>query len=274
LADESGFLSYNVDNIYQSLLQSEHHLKNLDDPSHGQCIVKHLSFAEAEADEAIAHSSVAEPQNSGSYRHLRDRIRSTRKEAQGGKYEPLQMAARVRELRRGLESINPEYDLSKCEACDMGGNGERNPDSRSRKSLIYNSPPHSSRGTEMVSENVKRGLGIYGGAWVGKATVKYVLPWADTLAPTLPAYFKPSLWAGILSLGVPFVLDKIPDQWQNAVLAAGGFISTSLLETAPAVFGYTLAPSYAVSYAPAGAGMAMPVTPVEVTPSGRYVVTG
>jgi len=268
------FLRYNEENVMMHLLAVEDHLRNLSpeyETEHASCIYKHALQLKEQSLEGISHSSELHEEEKA---QIFERLKLGASEIQEGlksRIPPTELIRRVRELRGIAEGLDPSYSLQKCEACEVGLPVVGNPYPRPQKSLIYNSPTHSNRGTEMVSENVKRGAGIYGGAWVGKATVKYVLPWVDTLAPTLPVYLKPSLWAGILSLGLPLVLDKIPEQWQNAALAAGGFISTSLLETAPPVFGVTLAAPYAVSYA---APAIMSVPPVEVTAPGRYVVTG
>ena len=79
---EQYFLSYNKENIFKNLIQAEDHLKNLDEEGFNQCALKHLSFAEAEADEAISHSMVFIPEKTESFKRLKANIKKVRREVQ------------------------------------------------------------------------------------------------------------------------------------------------------------------------------------------------
>jgi len=116
------FLAYNKDNIFKNLIQAEDHFRNVKprfDPGWLNCIVKHLAFAEAEAEEAISHSlSLGKEEESRRFAELRDEIRRLRRKIQEGKLKSASAGIReVRRLRRMFESFNSEYDVSKCESC-------------------------------------------------------------------------------------------------------------------------------------------------------------
>jgi len=116
------FLAYNKDNIFKNLIQAEDHFRNVKpgfDPGWLNCIVKHLAFAEAEAEEAISHSlSLGKEEESRRFAELRDEIRKLRRKIQEGKLKSASAGIReVRRLRRMFESFNPEYDVSRCESC-------------------------------------------------------------------------------------------------------------------------------------------------------------
>jgi hypothetical protein len=121
---EKYFLKYNKSNIFGALLQAETHFKNLsesqhaDAEGHANCIVKHLSEIIAEALEAQAHSLVVEgEENSRKFKVLKDDVWSLRDGLQSGKISAEEGIREVRRIRRYFESFNPEYDVSKCQAC-------------------------------------------------------------------------------------------------------------------------------------------------------------
>lgn len=116
------FLRYNKDNIFKNLIQAEDHFRNVKpgfDPVWLNCVVKHLAFAEAEAEEAISHSlSLGKEEQSRRFAELRDEIRKLRRKIQEGKVTSASVGIReVRRLRRLFESFNEEYDVSRCESC-------------------------------------------------------------------------------------------------------------------------------------------------------------
>lgn len=82
------------------------------------CIVKHLGFAEGEAEEAISHSLVVEGvQRSKSYGTLRDEIYKLRKKIQSGDITQEEGIHDIRKVRALFEQLNPSYDISKCASC-------------------------------------------------------------------------------------------------------------------------------------------------------------
>lgn len=111
------FLDYNKDNIFSNLIQAEDHLKKVTHPGFSQCVLKHLIFAEAEADEAIAHSMVAEPDKTNLFKELRNSLSSLRKTIQTGIFDPDEAIIETRKIRRKFENFNKEFDISKCNAC-------------------------------------------------------------------------------------------------------------------------------------------------------------
>jgi hypothetical protein len=115
------FLSYNKDNIFKNLLQAEHHAKMLDGEvrgGHANCIVKHLAFVEGEAEEAINHAQLVEPQKVEYFKALRDIIYLLRKQVMSGLVTSEDLNRKIWVLRKMFESFNEEYDTTKCTACE------------------------------------------------------------------------------------------------------------------------------------------------------------
>jgi hypothetical protein len=115
------FLSYNKDNIFKNLLQAEHHAKMLDGEvrgGHANCIVKHLAFIEGEAEEAINHTQLVEPQKVEYFKALRDLVYLLRKQVMSGLTTSEDLNRKIWILRKMFESFNEEYDTTKCTACE------------------------------------------------------------------------------------------------------------------------------------------------------------
>jgi len=115
------FLSYNKDNIFKNLLQAEHHAKMLDGEvrgGHANCIVKHLAFIEGEAEEAINHAQLVEPQKVEYFKALRDLVYLLRKQVMSGLTTSDDLNRKIWVLRKMFESFNEEYDTTKCTACE------------------------------------------------------------------------------------------------------------------------------------------------------------
>jgi hypothetical protein len=115
------FLSYNKDNIFKNLLQAEHHAKMLDGEvrgGHANCIVKHLAFVEGEAEEAINHAQLVEPQKVEYFKALRDLVYLLRKQIMSGLVTSEDLNRKIWVLRKMFESFNEEYDTTKCAACE------------------------------------------------------------------------------------------------------------------------------------------------------------
>jgi len=115
------FLSYNKDNIFKNLLQAEHHAKMLDGEvkgGHANCIVKHLAFIEGEAEEAINHAQLVEPQKVEYFKALRDLVYLLRKQVMSGLTTSDELNRKIWVLRKMFESFNEEYDTTKCTACE------------------------------------------------------------------------------------------------------------------------------------------------------------
>lgn len=122
---EPQFLRYNKDEIFKGILSTEGHLRNVESKEKGgdgflNCAVKHLADVEGHEDEAISHSLIAENEHtSEGYRQLRDETRNLRHNLQDGNVSPAQAIIRVRQIRHKFEQMNPEYDVSKCKACEI-----------------------------------------------------------------------------------------------------------------------------------------------------------
>jgi len=129
------FFEYNVDNIFKNLLQAEYHAKNIIGgtvpPEHLSCINKHLAFVEGEAEEATAHCELARPELCGFFREFLQKVKALRSELRKQGAGP-ELQAKIRSLRKDIESVFKEYDTSQCKVCKVifnpkgGGNmGER-----------------------------------------------------------------------------------------------------------------------------------------------------
>lgn len=118
------YLRYNKDEIFKSLIASEGHFRNvadfagIDKEGNMNCIVKHLADAEGHLDEAISHSVIT-GDNSQKFRALRNDVRDFRHELQDNHITAEEGIERTRKLRRLFENFNPDYDISKCEACEI-----------------------------------------------------------------------------------------------------------------------------------------------------------
>lgn len=130
---EAKFLQYNKDEIFKNLLGAEGHLRKVAenslptgtilsvDPQPGfiNCVVKHLADMEGNADEAVSHSAVvADEQTSSEFRGLRDDAETLRHRIQRSEINPFDAIKEVRKIRHRFEAFNPEYDVSKCKACE------------------------------------------------------------------------------------------------------------------------------------------------------------
>lgn len=122
---EAGYLEYNQDEIFKNLIAAEGHFRNVKASDKEEaagfmnCVVKHLADAEGHADEAISHSIATNKTEAEKYQTLRDNIRDLRHDLQKGKVSPTEGIKRTRNVRRYFEGFNPEFDISKCQACDI-----------------------------------------------------------------------------------------------------------------------------------------------------------
>ena len=120
---ESYYLIFNKDEIFKNLIASEGHFRNFksqkeDEKGFLNCIVKHLADAESHADEAVSHALIADgAKASRKFLELRDEIRNFRKWVQSSPVTRDEGIRDIRKLRRQFEGFNPDYDVSKCEAC-------------------------------------------------------------------------------------------------------------------------------------------------------------
>jgi len=123
ISKESYYLTFNKDEVFKALIACEGHFRNLksvDKDSAGflNCIVKHLADAEGHCDEAISHSLIVDgKESSKNFLELRDEIRNCRKWIQSSPITRDDGIIEIRKLRRQFEGFNPDYDVSKCEAC-------------------------------------------------------------------------------------------------------------------------------------------------------------
>ena len=121
---EVNYLRYNKDEIFKNLIATEGHFRNVETTKEGflNCAVKHLADAEGHVDEAISHTAATnDTEASSKFRVLRDEIRDFRHDLQDGKVSPTVGIERTRDIRREFESFNPEFDISKCKACEVNG---------------------------------------------------------------------------------------------------------------------------------------------------------
>jgi hypothetical protein len=125
-AKEVYFLKYNNDEIFKNLLATEGHFRNMhdsdetDDKGFKNCCVKHLCDAESHNDEAVCHSLiVSDAETSEKYKQLAEQIKSLRHDVQEGNVNASQGIERVRQIRRQFEGFNPDFDISKCKACEV-----------------------------------------------------------------------------------------------------------------------------------------------------------
>lgn len=122
---EEYYLRFNKDEIFKNLIATEEHFRNveqvgIDREGFLNCCVKHLASAEGHADEAVSHSLIADTEESSKkFRELRDEIRNLRYDLQTGTVSPESGIKGVRGIRRRFESFNPDFDISKCEACEI-----------------------------------------------------------------------------------------------------------------------------------------------------------
>lgn len=124
---EVNYLRYNKDEIFKNLIATEGHFRNEKTTEKGtdgflNCAVKHLADAEGHIDEAISHTAATnDTEASNKFRVLRDKTRNFRHDLQEGKVSPTVGIERTRDIRREFESFNPEFDISKCKACEVNG---------------------------------------------------------------------------------------------------------------------------------------------------------
>jgi hypothetical protein len=122
---ERYYLIYNKDEIFKGLLATEGHFRNVSDKGTDStgfmnCAVKHLADAEGHADEAVCHSLVvASAETSEHYKKLAEEIKTLRHDVQEGNVNASQGIERVRQIRREFEGFNPDFDISKCKACEL-----------------------------------------------------------------------------------------------------------------------------------------------------------
>lgn len=122
---EPYYLEFNKDEIFKNLIATEGHFRNveetnIDDAGFMNCAVKHLADAEGHADEAISHSQIAaDEKTSAKFKQLRNKIRDLRHDVQHGTVSPGKAIEYVRETRHYFEEFNPEFDISKCKACEI-----------------------------------------------------------------------------------------------------------------------------------------------------------
>jgi len=123
---EKYYLQFNKDEIFKNLIHAEGHFKNIkkkggvDTEGFMNCAVKHIADSEGHSDEAISHALIAEGKNaSNKFHELRDEHRSFRHKLQAGQISAEEGIKRVRKIRRKFESFNPDFDISKCEACTI-----------------------------------------------------------------------------------------------------------------------------------------------------------
>lgn len=220
---EQYFLSYNKENIFKNLIQAEDHLKNLDEEGFNQCSLKHLSFAEAEADEAISHSLIIVPGKTEKFKELRDNIREARKEVQEGKADPKGTTLRVRKLRRQFESFNKDYDTSQCKSCGEIGKNKtkviKNPTKDLNNPSTFNNQLNKKTKNDMAKKYDFMELGMVNAGQFVAEGIKYLL---DTYPTT-----EPGKHSQIGKLGGGAVLQVLPmairmPGWAKSLLLVSG----------------------------------------------------
>lgn len=131
VSKESEFLTYNKDSIFKNFLHAEEHLRNIEGKEvavakgEASCVVKHLASAEGHADEAISHAAdlnragIMAQGTPQEFKMIRDELHDLRDKFQEGGYTVTQAIAELRDTRRQFESFHPEFDISKCKACEI-----------------------------------------------------------------------------------------------------------------------------------------------------------
>lgn len=122
---EAYYLRFNKDELFKNLIAAEEHFRNVertgvDRDGAFNCAVKHLASGEGHSDEAVSHSLIAESEETSlMFQDLRDDVRELRHDLQAGLITASEGLRGTRGLRREFERFNPEYDISKCEACQI-----------------------------------------------------------------------------------------------------------------------------------------------------------
>lgn len=215
---EIGFLDYNFDNIMRNLIATEIHLRDLTsgrEQGHDSCCRKHLLFIENELGEAQSHSAVIKPELFKVFKKLEGKVIDLRKNL--STVEITDAINRVREIRKGMEQINPEYDTSNCVSCaGVEKKVEKllnsKPESPAQKRKTY-------KGDKVNNVNTKLSIGgngmlsgkevgyIAGGNFLGKG-VDMLAAYVDTsmASAAKPVFERPSTWISILGgLGLTIV---------------------------------------------------------------------
>jgi len=126
---EAEFLAYNKDEIFTNFIHAENHLRNLVGKSvassEGSCVVKHLADAEGHANEAISHTAdlvahgITTQGTPEDFKKIKDGLHEVRYKFAEGGYSPEQAITKLRDVKRQFESFNPQFDVSKCKACQI-----------------------------------------------------------------------------------------------------------------------------------------------------------
>jgi hypothetical protein len=203
---DAEFLKWNFRNILTNTLQTEDHLKILEptgNPGHHSCVQKHMLIVSGELGEAISHSSTTKPEITNEIKRIKKKVDNAITEFEKGIKNPIETLKKVRSIRKEVESLNPNFNTSNCNAC---GNFESiitkkiltgNPNDT--KDLNTPNTINRSRGVKTMV-NVRQIATFTGSQLVGEGVSDFVLPQLDTTFGTsgMPAFQRASIWAGIL----------------------------------------------------------------------------
>jgi len=120
---EKRFLKYNNEKLMKNLLDAEDHLRNISnfgtDEGQNSCILKHLLLVESNAEEAISHSTEINPEHTNTYRVILEKPSELRNSILSSETTPNKAIVAIRETRKLVEQVAPEYNTSSCKACKL-----------------------------------------------------------------------------------------------------------------------------------------------------------
>jgi len=262
---EIGFLEYNFDNIMRNLIATEVHLRDLSnerEKGHDSCCRKHLLFIENELGEAQSHSAVLKPELVRVFKELEKEVINLRKNLSS--QSVIESIRKIRDIRKKMERINPEYDTSNCISCKKI---EREIEKKiKQKSKVYKGESKNNiidvkilGGRRMDTRQI--GI-IAGGQFLGKGA-DLLANYIDTTmkATGKQLYERPSTWINIgggLGLVLAALYGLKDEKLKLGAIVAGTHMLTKTIDYLQE---YTAAPTARGLAAP----MALTLKPVAST---------
>lgn len=183
---EERFLKYNNEKLMKNLLDVEDHLRNISDfetdEGHSSCILKHLLLVESNAEEAISHSSEVNPGSTSTYRRVLEKTSELRDLILAGGTTPDKSILAVRETRKLVEQVAPQYKTSSCKACKLPLDEEKVYISGNLNTIKQTFA--TTKGSKKNMTEMKDLLYIGGGALLGRGVQEASL-YSDTVAPAI-----------------------------------------------------------------------------------------
>lgn len=119
---ENHFLKFNEEELMTGALEIEQHARNLAAEhalKNASCISKHALLMHGHVNEAISHSAVVAPEKMPFFQDLSmdiDRFRETLSSTR----DPKTIIRTIRDIRKKIEKVNPDYALEDCQVCGRG----------------------------------------------------------------------------------------------------------------------------------------------------------